>query len=111
MAPFKRQAFQTLLGRLKEPRRFIQVLAGPRQTGKTTIARQIMDEFEGVAHYASADEPTLKDRVWVEQQWETARAHARGAGKKPSLLVLDEIQKIPGWFETVKHLWDADTFS
>jgi hypothetical protein len=111
MKVFKRQAFHTLLGRLKEPRRFIQVLAGPRQTGKTTVARQIMDEFEGAAHYASADEPALKDRAWVEQQWEAARARARGEGRRPSLLILDEIQKIPGWSETVKYLWDADTSS
>jgi predicted AAA+ superfamily ATPase len=27
----------------------------------------------------------------------------------PALLVLDEIQKIPGWSEAVKSLWDADT--
>src|SRR5207253_6303430 len=27
----------------------------------------------------------------------------------PTLLVLDEIQKISGWSETVKRLWDEDT--
>lgn len=70
-----------------------------------------MDEFEGMAHYASADEPTLKNGVWLEQQWETARRQARGASNRPSLLILDEIQKIPGWSETVKHLWDEDTSS
>lgn len=111
MKVFKRQAYHTLLGRLNEPRRFIQVLGGPRQTGKTTIARQIMDDFPGSAHYASADEPTLKDRAWIEQQWEVARARGRGTGRQPSLLILDEIQKIPGWSETVKYLWDADTSS
>jgi predicted AAA+ superfamily ATPase len=111
MKVFKRQAFQTFLGRLKEPRRFIQVLGGPRQTGKTTIALQIMDGFPGSVHYASGDEPTLKDRAWIEEQWEVARLRARGAGRQPSLLILDEIQKIPGWSETVKYLWDADTSS
>jgi predicted AAA+ superfamily ATPase len=111
MKVFNRQAFHTLLGRLKEPRRFIQVLGGPRQTGKTTIARQIMDELEGVAHYASADEPTLKDRAWIGHQWEVVRARARGAERQPPMLILDEIQKIPGWSETVKSLWDADTSS
>jgi predicted AAA+ superfamily ATPase len=111
MKVFNRQAFHTLLGRLKEPRRFIQVLGGPRQTGKTTIARQIMDELEGAAHYASADEPTLKDRAWIGHQWEVVRARARGAERQPPMLILDEIQKIPGWSETVKSLWDADTSS
>ena len=81
MKIFKRQAFQTLLGRLKEPRRFIQVLGGPRQTGKTTIARQIMDDFPGSVHYASADEPILKDRAWIEEQWEVARVARERCGE------------------------------
>jgi len=64
------------------------------------------------AHYASADEPTLKDRIWIEQQWEAARSKATSSGRKRrALLILDEIQKITGWSETVKHLWDEDSAS
>jgi uncharacterized protein len=98
----------TLLLRVKEPRRFLQVLAGPRQVGKTTLARQVMDAAALPAHYASADEPTLRNRSWLEQQWDLARLKARDT-KGGSLLVLDEIQKVPGWSDTVKLLWDADT--
>jgi hypothetical protein len=98
----------TLLRRLGEKRRFLQVLAGPRQTGKTTLARQVMAAMECPAHYASADEPTLRDRTWLEQQWDAARLKARD-GKAGALLVLDEIQKVPGWPDLVKLLWDADT--
>jgi predicted AAA+ superfamily ATPase len=65
--------YHTLVKRLREPRRFIQVLAGPRQTGKTTMVRQVADETRIPVHYASADEPTLQSRVWIEQQWETGR--------------------------------------
>ena len=61
---YKRPIHAMLMKRVQEKRRFIQVLSGPRQTGKTTIARQIMDDIEMPAHYASADEPTLKDRSW-----------------------------------------------
>ena len=32
-----------LLKRLKEKRRFVQVVAGPRQVGKTTVVRQVME--------------------------------------------------------------------
>lgn len=103
---FKRPIFRKIFTRLQEKRRFIQVLAGPRQTGKTTLARQIMDSIDFPVHYASADEPALKDRNWIEQQWETARFLSRG---KKAVLILDEIQKIPGWSETVKKLWDADS--
>lgn len=98
-----------LAKRLGERRRFIQVVAGARQVGKTTLVRQVA-EASGLAHrYASADEPTLRGGEWIAQQWEAARLAAKDAGRRGALLVLDEIQKISGWPETVKRLWDADT--
>lgn len=107
---FLRPVSHTLSERLNEPRRFIQALIGPRQTGKTTIARQIISKTNIPAHYASADEPVLKDRVWIEQQWEAARLGlASKSGQQRGILVLDEIQKVTGWSETVKRLWDEDT--
>jgi len=99
-----------LLKRLKEKRRFVQVLAGPRQVGKTTLIRQVMAESKIPAHYASADEPTLRDRRWLEQQWDIARLKA-GESKTGALLVLDEIQKVTDWSSLAKLLWDADTHS
>lgn len=99
-----------LLKRLKEKRRFVQVLTGPRQAGKTTVVRQVMEGANIPAHYASADEPTLRDRTWLEQQWDIARLKAE-ASKTGALLVLDEIQKVTGWPSLVKLLWDADTHS
>ena len=109
---FKRPIYTTLRRRIAEPRRFIQVLAGPRQTGKTTLARQLMEELDIPSHYASADEPALKDRTWMEQQWEAARAKV-DSGKQAGtgLLVLDEVHKITAWSETVKRLWDEDSAS
>jgi predicted AAA+ superfamily ATPase len=107
---YHRPMYHTLVKRLREPRRFIQVLAGPRQTGKTTIVRQVADEDRIPVHYASADEPTLQSRVWIEQQWEAGRLlAAETKGKGGALLVLDEIQKVPGWSEVIKRLWDSDT--
>jgi predicted AAA+ superfamily ATPase len=98
-----------LARRLKEPRRFIQVMTGARQVGKTTLVRQVLDHSKLRSHYASADEPTLQGSEWIGQQWEAARLEAKDAGRRGSLLVLDEIQNVPHWSETVKRLWDADS--
>jgi len=105
----KRTQYKILFKRLEEPRRFIQVLLGPRQTGKTTLAQQVIEDMDCPTTYASADEPVLKDRTWIEQQWEIARLKLDKDSTK-AILVLDEIQKIPGWSETVKRLWDEDTY-
>lgn len=107
---FLRPISNTLSERLEEPRRFIQALIGPRQTGKTTVARQIISKTKIPSHYASADEPVLKDRVWIEQQWEAARFRLKAdVTREKGIFVLDEVQKIPGWSETVKRLWDEDS--
>src|SRR5277367_351268 len=101
-----------LLKRLHEKRRFVQVLAGPRQVGKTSVVRQVMEASKIPAHYASADEPTLRDRTWLEQQWDIARLKTKeGKTGEGELLVIDEIQKIANWSSVVKLLWDEDTRS
>ncbi|GBE14552.1 hypothetical protein BMS3Abin14_00596 [bacterium BMS3Abin14] len=108
---YHRPIYSTLISRLREQRRFIQVLAGPRQTGKTTLARQLMEGIQVNVFYDTADEPALKDRAWLVQAWETGRQLTeRDPAKHPdSILILDEIQKIPSWSDTVKRLWDEDT--
>lgn len=108
---FRRPPFTMILSRLRERRRFIQVLAGPRQAGKTTLARQALDAAELPFHYASADEPALRDRAWIAAQWEIGRLRTAEAGKRGAVLALDEVHKIPGWSEAVKRLWDEDTAS
>ena len=87
----------------------MQVVAGPRQVGKSTLVQQVVDASALSHRYASADEPTLRGTDWMAQQWEVARLLAAERGKGDAVLVLDEIQKIPGWSETVKRLWDEDT--
>ncbi len=97
-----------LTRRLSEPRRrFIQVVAGPRQVGKTTATRQTLAKLKLPSRFISADEPTLHDATWLNQQWELARLTARTEGA--CVLAIDEIQKVPNWPETIKRLWDEDT--
>lgn len=104
---YQRPQLAVINARLQQPRCFLQVLAGPRQVGKTTLARQAMTAFAGQTHYASADLPAAPDALWIEQQWRVGRALAT---QQPTLLVLDEVQKVPRWSETVKMLWDEDSF-
>ena len=106
---YTRTQATTLAARLLEPRRFIQVLAGPRQTGKTTLIRQLEKTLGLPFRYASADEPGLKGAGWVAQQWEAARLLASASGVSGAVLALDEIQKITLWPETIKRLWDEDS--
>lgn len=104
----RRTLHDALLRRLTGKRQSLQVLAGPRQVGKTTLAQQVIPALKKPAHYVSADEPTLRDRTWIAQQWDVARLRAREA-RAGAVLVVDEIQKVPGWSDIVKLLWDEDT--
>ena len=108
MPEFTRPHAKVLKQRLVEPRRFIQAVAGPRQIGKTTLVQGVIEASSTPCRYASADEPTLRERTWIAEQWDAARLDAR-AGRRGAVLVLDEIQKVSGWSETVKRLWDEDT--
>lgn len=92
------------LTRTKGPAR-LQIVIGPRQVGKTTAALAVADRWDGPARYAAADEVLPPGAEWIRTQWELAR---RDAKKGQSLLVLDEVQKVPGWSEVIKGLWDAD---
>jgi hypothetical protein len=96
-----------LVTRLRDRRRFLQVVAGPRQVGKTTLVRQAMLAFGDRATYVTADNPAPGDNFWITQQWEMARLHCRQSGSW--LLVIDEVQKVPRWSEAVKQLWDEDS--
>jgi len=108
-APFRRQYAAILASRLAEPRRFLQVVAGPRQVGKTTLVQQVLADVDRPAVLVSADEPSLRDASWLGTQWERARAAAREAGHPGAVLAIDEVQKVPHWSEAVKRLWDEDT--
>jgi predicted AAA+ superfamily ATPase len=98
-----------LLRRLSERRRFMHVVTGARQVGKTTLVTQVVERARLPHVFASADEPTLRGSAWIDAQWEAARLLLRDKGQGGALLVLDEVQKVPHWSEAVKRLWDADT--
>ncbi len=104
---FKRTITTTIVNRLSEKRKFIQIILGPRQVGKSTAIRQATKELPYPHVYALADLPVPPDHAFIAQHWNEARKEAKG-GKKV-VLVLDEIQKVTGWSNIVKKFWDEDT--
>lgn len=106
MKNFERSLVPLLVGELEKKQTVFQVLTGPRQVGKTTIARQVMDKLSFPFIYASADSPLPPGPEWVETQWRRAEVEADRSGG-PVLLVLDEVQKVRGWSEILKSKWDA----
>jgi predicted AAA+ superfamily ATPase len=103
---YRRRQAAELARRLGEPRRFIQVVAGPRQAGKSTLVAQAVEGLRVPVRVVSADEPALRGPNWIAAQWEAARLETGPAG---AVLVIDEVQKAAGWSESVKRLWDEDT--
>ena len=137
MADYERAQVSTLLNRLSEKPRYITIVTGPRQTGKTTLVQQVLGRLDRPYHYMPVEEPdsaTLtqftdshglapelvnqpnfpitgpRDALWLVRNWEVARLKSRQSDRG-FVLVIDEIQKIPNWSETVKGLWDADRWN
>ena len=126
MSEFERPHVDTLNARLAEPPQRLIALLGPRQTGKTTIVRQALGKVQVLSRYVAVDDFGNRDlpaefsteessfrmgrprnKEWLVGQWNAAR-DATLESERGFVLVLDEIQKIPSWPDTVKGLWDAD---
>ena len=104
-----RKQYHTLRERILEPRRFMQILAGPRQVGKTTLVGQVLDDISIPYTLEVADAVEPKDSDWIHRVWESARATMQIRKEQERLLVIDEVQKIDNWSEVVKREWDEDS--
>lgn len=107
---YKRAEYQTIKKRLEEPRRFIQVVMGARQVGKSTVVKQVLKELDIPYQMFSADNVPATNSAWVANCWEATRSLQKNKGYESIVLVIDEIQKITNWSEAVKKEWDDDTF-
>lgn len=105
---YQRPLLKILLERIQEPRKFIQVIAGPRQVGKTTMALALSDKIKGLAEYHSADDASYYSTVWIDQVWESLRTRMHFEQKSSAVLILDELQKISDWSAAIKKHWDRD---
>ena len=127
VSEFRRPQVATIVERLSEPPEFLVAILGPRQTGKTTAVHQALASIPHGHRFEAVDDPGTRaaprpldhaigdsvrqpgprDSRWLTDVWEDSR---RRAWRSPRgfVLVLDEIQKVAGWSEVVKGLWDAD---
>lgn len=107
---YKRAEYQTIKNRLVEGRKFIQVVMGPRQVGKSTVVRQVLQDIDIPYQFYSADNVPATNTAWVSNCWEATRSLMSVKGYDSIILVIDEIQKIHNWSEVIKKEWDDDTF-
>ena len=108
---YKRVQYQTITKRLKEPRHFLQVVLGPRQVGKTTVIKQVVNDLNLPYQIYSADSIPATQTSWISDCWNTARVQITVEDLSELIQIIDEIQKIKNWSEVVKKEWDADTFN
>ena len=108
---FKRAHYSELKARLSEPRNKIQVVSGPRQVGKSTMVKQVLQETDIPYMFVSADNIDHTHTAWIGETWATARARMKVTQAEEYLLVIDEVHKIDNWSEAVKKEWDEDSFN
>ncbi|MBL7181014.1 MAG: ATP-binding protein [Desulfobacterales bacterium] len=107
---YERPIVNKLIQGFREEKKLLLIITGPRQTGKTTAALQVADKWKGPVVNATADLPIPPGPEWIRAQWNLAEGKAKSnkGGQPGVLLILDEVQKVPGWSEVVKELWDLE---
>ncbi len=89
----------------------VLAILGPRQVGKTTLARQIASEI-AAASESSANEslkspqPIIFDMESAADRAALADAEATFRAIGPRLVVIDEIQRVPGLFQALRVVVD-----
>ena len=66
---YKRAEYQIIKNRLKEPRKFIQVVMGARQIGKSTVVKQVLKDLDLPYLLYSADNVPASNTAWVSDCW------------------------------------------
>lgn len=106
---FVRNEYQEVKARLEEQRMFIQVIAGPRQVGKSTLVGQVLSQITIPYSSFSADNELNVTQAWISNVWDAARNKMAVLHETEHILVIDEVQKVDNWSEVVKKEWDRDT--
>ena len=85
-----RSQLSTIIERIQEPRKCIQVLAGPRQVGKTTLIKQFLAQCTIPATSLNADEVATNNRTWISEKWQSVRIRMQLEGQQEHILIIDD---------------------
>ncbi|MBR5018325.1 MAG: AAA family ATPase, partial [Bacteroidales bacterium] len=85
---YSRSQYKELKSRIEEPRDKIQVVSGPRQVGKSTLVKQVLQDVDLPYMLVSADNVDKENTGWIGEMWSTARARMKVSGATEYLLVI-----------------------
>ena len=108
---YKRSEYQIIKSRLEEDRKFLQVVMGARQVGKSTVVKQVLKDINIPFQFFSADNVPASNSAWISNCWAATRSLQESNNLECIIIVIDEIQKIANWSEVIKKEWDDDTFN
>ncbi len=80
---------------LEDLKKKMVFIGGPRQCGKTFLAKEILKTLNSSSNYFNYDSPDDKKRI-LAQQW-----------SEEKYIALDEIHKFPKWKTFVKGMYDT----
>lgn len=100
----QRSYFETVTRRINEPRKFIQIIEGPRQVGKSTLIKQVLKGISTPWVHFSADNIPATRSAWISDCWATAR----------NRLQMEKLPEILPLWRTIstcliKAVWCADS--
>jgi predicted AAA+ superfamily ATPase len=122
LPPVRRWAFPVAIHRLRKGLTKVTVLRGPRQIGKSTLIRQMIESFlnEGVPPQSifmvqfdelpgllDVQEPILRLADWFEKRILGRTFNEAAQSGQPAYVFLDEVQNLDDWAPQLKFLVDS----
>lgn len=83
---------------------YVHIVFGARQTGKSTLLRQLLPK---AAVWLDFSRPAERADYLRNPDQLIARCRALDATKAPPIVVIDEAQSVPAIFDAVQHLYDS----
>ena len=74
------------------PRKIV-LISGPRQTGKTTLSKQLNDNFDYFSYDLSEDRLIIQQKKW---------------DRSKNLIIFDELHKMKQWKRWIKGIYDKE---